>query len=377
MDTHNRNYAVKDFPRSRELIEQSAASANKDAAPTARRRASVRDALKAADFVRRKTALYVHPHSHLAQMWFGILLAAILYSAVVIPFRAAFLENHGMSWDWMLLDYTADAVFLADLIIRAFFLGFHDENNNLQVDRRAILAHCLRSGQFKWHLMATVPAEAAVLFVPKSRFCPLGPLQAWSCLRLNKLLRSMEVPSLIHKVETSLAHLGVRVPKNGTKVGKLLMVILLLAHLTCCVFFAMANFNQHSADSGRQENWANDEGLLQPRPSCPGAPVPLDTVNVQYTAGTYPQCSLSASPRASAWSDSTCSRARISVSGLYWAMATISTVGYGDVTGNTKSSPEVIYSILILIVGMLVYSVGESSVGALVSSEWASMLFAV
>ena len=58
-------------------------------------------------------------------------------------------------------------------------------------------------------------------------------------------------------------------------------------------------------------------------------------------------------------------------------MATISTVGYGDVTGNTKSSPEVIYSILILIVGMLVYSVGESSVGALVSSEWASMLFAV
>ena len=42
-------------------------------------------------------------------------------------------------------------------------------------------------------------------------------------------------------------------------------------------------------------------------------------------------------------------------------MATISTAGYGDVTGNTRSSPEVIYSILILIVGMLVYSVGESS----------------
>lgn len=53
--------------------------------------------------------------------------------------------------------------------------------------------------------------------------------------------------------------------------------------------------------------------------------------------------------------------------GLYWAMATISTAGYGDVTGNTKSSPEVIYSILILIVGMLVYSVGENS-------KWVSIL---
>ena len=284
------NEILKDFPRSRKIVDQ-AAAACKGAAPTTRRRASVRGALKAAELVRRKTALYVHPHSHLAQMWFGALLAAILYSAVVIPFRAAFLENHGMSWEWMLLDYTADSIFLADLIIRAFFLGFHDENNNLQVDRGVILANCLRTGHFKWHLMATVPVETAMLFVPESRFCPLGQLQAWSCLRLNKLLRSMEVPSLIHKVETSLAHLGVRVPRNGTKVGKLLMVILLLAHLTCCVFFAMANFNQHSAVPGREENWANDEGLLQPRPSCPGSPVSIDTVSVQYTAGTY-VCSL-------------------------------------------------------------------------------------
>lgn len=295
---------LKDFPKSRKLVEQ-AAAASKGAATTTRRRASVRGALKAAEFVRRKTALYVHPHSHLAQVWFGVLLAAILYSTVVIPFRAAFLENHVMSWDWMLLDYTADTIFFADLIIRAFFLGFHDENNNLQVDRRAILANCLRSEQFKWHLMATVPAETAMLLVPKSRFCPLGPLQAWSCLRLNKLLRSVEVPSLIHKVETSLAHLGVRVPRNGTKVGKLLMVILLLAHLTCCVFFAMANFNQHSAVSGQRENWANDEGLLQPRPLCPGPPVPIDTVNVQYTAGTRVHSLL---PRANIkWSDSACS----------------------------------------------------------------------
>ena len=97
------------------------------------------------------------------------------------------------------------------------------------------------------------------------------------------------MPYLSRRVESSLAKAGVKVPKNPLKVLKLLLVILLLAHINSCVFFALANFDQH-ANSGNvygQSNWANNESIIDPAPQCPGIPVPLKAVSQQYTAGLY------------------------------------------------------------------------------------------
>eukprot|EP00984_Skeletonema_dohrnii_P032348 scaffold26330_cov72-Skeletonema_dohrnii-CCMP3373.AAC.1 len=84
------------------------------------------------------------------------------------------------------------------------------------------------------------------------------------------------MPSLIRSVESSLAKVGVKVPKNPLKVLKLLL-------------------HANSGDLNAQHNWANAEGLVGSSPTCPGEAVSLEMVGQQYTAG------------------------------LYWAMATIST----------------------------------------------------
>ena len=65
--------------------------------------------------------------------------------------------------------------------------------------------------------------------------------------------------------------------------------------------------------------------------------VPLEMVGQQYTAG------------------------------LYWAMATISTAGYGDITADLNSLQEILYSTLILIVGMLVYTLVIASLEDIVA----------
>jgi len=323
---------LREFPRSRSLLRQITTKTD-----DSRRRASIHGAMKAAERAKQSSALFLHPHGYFMQAWFGLILSVTLYSLVAVPFRVAFLENHDISITWVFFDYFGDLLFFADFIFRAAFLAFYDENNNLVIRHRDIWARYLTSGKVKWHLLCALPIEAAVLLVPS--LCPLWKLQTWSLFRLNKLLRAIEMPYLIRRVESSLAKAGVKVPKNPLKLLKLLLIILLLAHLNSCVFFAIANFNQHanSDNIDGQRNWANSEGLIDPSPQCPGSAVPLETVSQQYTAG------------------------------LYWAMATISTVGYGDITGNLDSMQEILYSTLILIVGMLVYTLVIASLEDIVS----------
>ena len=302
-----------------------------------RRRASIASALKAAEKARREYALYIDPHSYYLQAWFGLILVVTLYSLIVIPFRVSFLENHEISTFWLFIDYFGDILFAADFVLRGFLLAFHDKNNNMIVGHREIWKHYIESGKRKWHIIAALPIETLLFYIPT--VCPLWKLQTWSLFRLNKLLRAIEMPDLIKRVEHSLTKAGFKVPKNPLKLVKLFLVILLLGHLNSCVFFIMANFNQHahSGDSIRQHNWASAEGLLDLSPTCPGKPVTYSLVGQQYTAA------------------------------LYWAMATISTVGYGDITADLDSPLEILYSTLTLLVGMSVYTLVIASLEDIVS----------
>jgi len=322
---------IRDFPRSRSMLK--VIVKNDDV----RRRLSVHNAAKAAEIAKRHSARYLHPHSYFMQGWFTLILTLTLYSMIVLPFRVAFLENHDISLAWIVFDYFGDLVFFADFIFRAAFLAFYDENNNLMVGRKEIWNRYVKSGKVKWHVLCAMPVEVLALVVPT--LCPFWKLQTWSLFRLNKLLRVIEMPALIKHVESSLAKIGIKFPTRLLKVLKLLLIILLLAHLNSCVFFAIANYNQH-ANSGNideQHNWANNEGLLGHSPTCPGLAVPLTIVSQQYTAG------------------------------LYWAMATISTVGYGDITGDLSSMQEILYSTLILLVGMMVYTLVIASLEDIVA----------
>jgi hypothetical protein len=131
---------------------------------------------------------------------------------------------------------------------------------------------------------------------------------------------------LIHSVETSIAKAGVRVPKNAIRVGKLLMVILLSAHIVSCLFYMIAFFNQQNLPEPRA-NWAQEKGLMDTHQlSCPGDPVAKTVMIDRY------------------------------VTALYWAMATLTTVGYGDITAHKDSIFEISFATIILVIGTAIYT---------------------
>ncbi len=312
------NRLVDDFPRVRILMGSIIGNKN-----IKTRRKSVQHIAKAVERAKRNRTYFIHPDGYFIQCWFGLVLVVTLYHVIAIPFRVAFMENYELTTIWLVLDYFGDIILVIDIMIRACFLAFYDDNH-LMVRRGEIWEHYLQSGKMKWHIFSLIPFEF-VMIVTKSSFCPLWKLQTWSLLRLNKVIRFVEMGNLISRVETTLAKAGVRVPKNAIRVGKLFMVILLLAHIVACMFFVIANFNQHSTQ-GSPSNWAYDEGLVEMNPSCPGV-----VASYTITVDRY-------------------------VTAMYWAMATLTTVGYGDITPHKNSIIEIVFATIILIVGTAIYT---------------------
>ena len=309
---------VDDFPDVKMRLRRSSRSKSSVA-----RRGSVKLISKAIERAKRKSLMYIHPDKYLIQLWFGVVLFVTLYNIIVLPFRLAFMENHELTSIWLVCDYGGDFVLLLDMIIRSLFLAYY-EDTHLIITKKDMWNHYWHSGKFKTHILSILPTEVAISLIPE--LCPLWKLQVWTLFRINRLLRISEVRHLIDRVEASLAKIGIRVPKNGLRVAKLSLVIILSAHWVACIFYMIANFNQHSYSFEDRHNWANDEGLMNVTPSCPGNRVEFNFMMKRYIAS------------------------------LYWSMATLTTVGYGDITAHKDSVIEILFATLILVIGTAIYT---------------------
>lgn len=250
--------------------------------------------------VRQLPCLMIHPHSSKRIAWDMLLLTLLVYVSLTIPFRLGF--DSPATGGWRLLETMTDFTFLTDVMMN-FRTAYVDPDGKLHTRQRTIATHYLR-GWFAIDIVSSIPfdlvmdASAGEDDLSSIKVLKVGRvLRTLRAAKLLKLTRFLKVGHLMERLEDEFA-----VNRNMLGIVKLLLFTAMLCHVNACLYHFIAVL-QESAESWTMQG---DD------------PLPQTKVESYVLA-------------------------------FYWSVATLSTVGYGDVRAHTTA--ERVYATTAMLMG--------------------------
>jgi len=280
----------------------------------------------------------IHPDRPVRLTWDLIALCAITYQALTVPYELAFLTGTPVAelclyrtlvpdsqmrgqCVFAIMSLLVDIFFLFDIFMN-FVTGFYDKGT-LVLDKRRCFWQYTKTwlaidllGIFPWRYASPAENQGGTTKM-------LRLLRFMKFIRLLKLLRVIKLRRLLIKLED---HLKSQYLYIIFQVIKLSLCLLLLCHVTACAWYGIGRVTL-SMESERQTSWIQEAGL--PTGDCEG------------------ECYGAA---------------------LYFTMATMTTVGYGDIhAGNSPLERGV--ATLMLLAGTGVFAMLVSSIASLFQSN--------
>ncbi|RQM22402.1 hypothetical protein B5M09_008796 [Aphanomyces astaci] len=266
----------------------------------------------------------LNPESGFKIKWDLGLALCVFYTSCVVPVRISFsLDATGFFY---FFECGIDFCFFLDILL-SFRTGLIDPTTgHVYYNKRQIVRSYLR-GWFGIDLVSTLPLEfiAKHLYPEATASSSSNTLQSAKILRGLKLIRLLKLVR-IRKIGQMISKLEEEVFANQSVLSlvKILLFLLFLAHLVACVWFYVAQISTYS--------WSNTLGyMINDHPNM---------VTLQY------------------------------LSSLYWAIVTMTTVGYGDITPKTKT--ELIIAMFVMIIGVSMFGYVIGNITSLVDNINAS-----
>ena len=276
----------------------------------------------------QKSPWHIISPESIGKRTFDVFIAfSLFYTLITAPIRACFwVEAEGLV---AVFETFMDIGFIVDIILN-FNTSRVDSDMMVVVDRRTIAITYLKS----WFLLDLVASLPIDMLTPATSSSQVGRIPrlfkgTWlflfffmnpylnfivlKLLRLLKLLRVMRVAAILAHLETKYG-----VHAGFARLFRLVLLMCIVTHLVACAWFLIPNLIDDLENS-----WIAEEGLEDA------------ALSAQY------------------------------ISAVYWAFSTLTTVGYGDITGKTPMTQ--LFSVFVMALGVTWYAFIVSSMSSIMS----------
>ncbi|RLN59776.1 hypothetical protein BBJ28_00003689 [Nothophytophthora sp. Chile5] len=261
---------------------------------------------------------FIDPEARGKRAWDLLLTSLVLYTTCVVPYRVCFqVEATG---GFAYLETAMDVAFSMDIGLN-FITGLQLSTDEVCYDFRVIVRAYLR-GWFTVDFFSTLPFDSLAKVVGVGDNAPAALLST-KLLRGLKVLRLFKLARIrrLGKVFTNLED-AVYTNQSLVSLAKLALTMLFIAHIVACIWYAVGKTNS-------SESW-----LVEIAHSPAGQSA--DTDSLQY------------------------------VRSVYWAIVTMSTIGYGDIVAHNNN--ERLLNIGVMAVGVSFFGYVIGTISTLVTN---------
>jgi CRP-like cAMP-binding protein len=267
--------------------------------------------------------------------WDLVQVPLLLYIAIMTPLREGFGLSVGLP---SATNPCCSASFVSELMIDLYFAvdivlnfrtAYHDDKGEVVVEQRRVTQHYLR----RWFLvdfMSILPVSYIGILVQgddadEEADGKLKFMKMLRLFRLAKMLRLARMKRLLERYDEAWQEL-----QSVSQLLKSLVLCLFSAHLIGCFWYALGDTSQKLPSGHLIHGWVKDHEM------------------------------------SFGWDNNTTLSTKY-ITATYWAVTTLTTVGYGDILPYTDA--ERLFTIICMLVGVIFFGAMVGTLGQLINKS--------